>query len=248
MATDDSVARVGMKMPEFTVSKPSAWFVIMEAQFKISAINQSSTKFYHAISGLPPNIVARLSDEVLTSEDYETLKNGILEYYEKSKPELFDELIYSKAMTGRPSNYLIELREIGKKLGIPDDLIRQRFLSAAPKSLAPVLAAQSSLPLADLGKLADSVQPFLREADTPVNAVSKESSGGKPWQTNAKRNYGLTPFSPNQRAQVCRSHIFFAGNARTCRHWCQWPNKSSSLQIQDSRPNSRDSSPNRSEN
>ena len=50
---------------------------------------------------------------------------------------------------------------------------------------------------------------------------------------------GLRPFRYGQRPKVCRAHIYFGIEARTCKPWCQWPDKIDT-QMQ---PSSRASSP-----
>ena len=50
---------------------------------------------------------------------------------------------------------------------------------------------------------------------------------------------GLQPFRDGQRPKVCRAHIYFGTEARTCQPWCQWPDKGKT-QMQ---PSSRSSSP-----
>ncbi|KAF0289183.1 hypothetical protein FJT64_012542 [Amphibalanus amphitrite] len=36
---------------------------------------------------------------------------------------------------------------------------------------------------------------------------------------------GLQPFYRDQRPQVCRAHLYFGQEARTCKPWCRWPKK-----------------------
>ena len=50
---------------------------------------------------------------------------------------------------------------------------------------------------------------------------------------------GLQPFREGQRPKVCRAHIYFGVEARTCKPWCQWPDKAHTKM----QPRSRSSSP-----
>ena len=50
---------------------------------------------------------------------------------------------------------------------------------------------------------------------------------------------GLHPFHDGQRPKVCRAHLYFGIEARTCKPWCQWPDKRNTKM----QPSSRASSP-----
>lgn len=47
------------------------------------------------------------------------------------------------------------------------------------------------------------------------------------------------PYSEGQRPKVCRSHLYYAANARTCKPWCKWPG----AKPQQIDPSSRPASP-----
>jgi hypothetical protein len=61
---------------------------------------------------------------------------------------------------------------------------------------------------------------------------------------NTEIPYWLKPFNKNQRPVICRAHMYYGPNAKFCKHWCQWQNKSNYLKMQPTTPyNSRPSSP-----
>lgn len=231
VAMTASAAAVSVKAPPFIPSNPSTWFVILEAQFRIAAITASATKFYHVLASLPVDTVSNLDDAVILSADYNALKAAVIAYHEASRGELFESFLRETPLTGKPSHYLMEMRKMAKKVGVNDDMVRHRFQQALPPSLAPVIATQKTVGLDDLGRLTDELLPLLKDHVTcalthPVNSTPKQS-GPKP-----KAPLTLIPFSDDQRPKVCRSHIFFGRNARTCRPWCQWPDKSNSKVVQ----------------
>ena len=144
---------VAIKVPEFMETAVSGWFAIIEAQFHLRNVTDQTTKQYHVISHLPPDIVAKLSPSILTAQKYDELKEAVQSSYEKTKPELFSKLISETKMTGRPSAYLHELLAIANKVGVGDDLVRHRFTQSLPSTIAPVVAAQQELSLQQIGKL-----------------------------------------------------------------------------------------------
>ena len=229
-------------MPEFTEATASAWFRIIEAQFVLSRITQSPTKFYHVMGVLLATTVARLSLETLDSQNYEVLKAAVLFQVERSKPELFESLIHPSILKGRPSICLSNLQKTASQVGVGDDFVRHRFLQSLPSNISPVVAAQTNLNLYELGKLADDLFA-MTDLKTHVNVIENRSfkhEKRRPTiQDTPTRLSGVQPFHSGQRQRVCRAHIYYGPNARTCRQWCTWPAKDQ-CRVQ---PNSRPTSP-----
>ena len=142
-------------------------FSIIEANFALRNINVSSTKYFHVLSALPPEIVTKISASVLNEQSYDALKNALIQIHERTKPELFARLISQTKMTGRPSYYLQELMDTADKVGVGEDLVKHQFTSALPPSTAPVIAAQKGLTLQQMGTLADELLPLL-QANAPT--------------------------------------------------------------------------------
>lgn len=245
MASSSTVSAVSIKAPPFLEASPTAWFCIMEAQFVLSSVTSSSTKFYHILANLPPSIVANLSPTVTASQDYDALKTAVETTFEKSKPELFHRLLGEATITGRPSQRLAEMRRIAGQVGANEDLVRNRFNQILPSSIAPIIAAQTSTPLDDLGRLADELLPLASRCDSVLTVNSGRSNANR-HNSSTNNSFGISPFNENQRPKVCRAHIYFGKNARTCRYWCEWPDKQG-LNVVKSRfnspANSRSNSP-----
>ena len=248
-----------IKFPAFMETAVPGWFAILNAQFNLNRITKNKTKFYHALAALPPDTVCKLDATIISNEDYPALKDAVSNLFERTKPELFERLI-SKAstnVTGRPSLFLAELREIASKVGVGDELVRHKFLQCVDPSIAAVLAAQD-IPLLQLGRLADELLPFMKKSaaymvqtEHHASPPPRRAPPRKPPTATDSIPRGVQPFSEGQRPKVCRAHIYFGKAARTCRPWCHWPNKQPSLRVEpDSRLPSRSSSPapERSEN
>ena len=220
MPTDEQseteVNAVSIRMPPFMESAIGGWFSIIEAHFSLRNITVSSTKYFHVLSALPPEIVTKIPASVLNEQSYDALKNALIQIHERTKQELFARLISQTKMTGRPSYYLQELM---------------------------ATAAQKGLTLQQMGTIADQLLPLL-QANAPTfnvnsNQPPQRNSVKIPQKQESAIPIGLRPFSPDQRPRVCRGHLYFGENSRTCKPWCCWPNKKSCT-IQ---PNSRSSSP-----
>ena len=243
---------ITIKPPQFNEAAVSGWFSILEAQFHIKSITQTTTKYFNALAALPPHVVANIPADILESQNYDQLKGNLVGSFEQTKPELFEKLSQQTKMTGRPSLYLRDLQSLASKAGIGEcaDLIRHKFLAALPNSISPVLAAQKTLNLTQLGSLADELMPMLNSFCnlTQYQGNSYEKFNKSPQATGSGRSQissipiGLKPFSDNQRPKICRAHIYFADAAKTCKPWCRYPNKRN-CRLE---PSSRSSSPNRS--
>ena len=73
--------------------------------------------------------------EILEKEDYNEFKSAMIANFEESKTELFEKLIRTLAMTGRPSSYLCELQQIASKVGAGEELVCHKFLQALPANI-----------------------------------------------------------------------------------------------------------------
>ena len=142
---------------------------------------------------------------------------------------------------GKPSSCLSVLQRTSAKVGVGEEFVRHKFISSLPANITPVLAASSTMSLAQLGTLADNLVAFSK--CNPVSHVQKHefpSSSNAPNRHRPSFNSGagVRPFHESQRPRICRSHIYYAKDARTCRSWCQWPDKQSCKIQPNSRPNS----------
>ena len=92
MSDDESANTITIKPPQFSETSARGWFAVLEAQFKIKNIKKSSTKFYSALSALPPAIVTNIPEAILSGEIYEDLKDNVIKVFEQTKPEIFEKL------------------------------------------------------------------------------------------------------------------------------------------------------------
>lgn len=233
---DSSETKMSVRPPPFMESAVSGWFAILDAQFHLANVTSGPTKFYHVLASLPADVVARLDPSVLSGQDFASLKTCVVEMFEKTKPELFEKLISKTVLTGRPSEFLGELRDVASKVGVGEDLVRHKFIQSLPPAMSTVLVAQRDLTLAQMGKLADELVPLVQK-QTLVAAHTADSRptdrgrspgprGHRPQSADKGSGKDLQPYHEGQRPRVCRAHLFYGPDARSCRNWCTWPDKS----------------------
>ena len=253
---DRLVNKVSIKAATFNENSPSNWFRTLEAQFSLNGITVSRTKHLYVMSQLPTEVMDNVPDDILEGTDYDLLKSTIIEFYTKSKAEMFEKLISKRAVVGRPSGYLRSMQKTAANLGISDDILKHKFVQVLPSNIGTALAAQRSLTLTEMGNMADELVPTFNTDQ--IQNVKTENWNNSPqrspgWQSRNRNNnsassqaipLGLRPYGATQRPKVCRAHLYFADKARTCKPWCKFPGPKHHLSIQ---PSSRASSPARSE-
>lgn len=247
------VNAVAVRPPVFSETAAAVWFRVLETQFRIARITTTGTKFIQATSALPMSVLENVPENVLENENYDELKQAVISFHESTKPELFEQLISSKAMTGRPSVYLREIQKVASQVGAGDDLVRHKFISALPSTIAPIIATQKTLSLVQLGSMADELMPLHnqinivnhRERKQSFSSSDRKARDFSVGESNENIPIGLRPFHKKQRPNICRAHIYYADQAKTCKPWCRYPNKSN-CRMQ--RSHSRSSSPRRMEN
>ena len=261
-ANSEHVTHISVKAPEFSETSVEGWFAILDAQFALKGVTTQVTKFYNAIAALPASVVDKLPSSVITGNSYDKVKSAIVAIYEQSKPELLDRLMETTTLSGRPSEKLHELTNLARKINVPDDIARLKFLQTLPPNISSVLAAQKTLDMDQLGALANELLPyFATQQSTSVMAIAPNNSykpdrsyePRAPWHNNNynPRNFSpvstiplpIRPYKEGQRTKVCRSHLYYGGRAHTCKPWCTWPEKRGCKLLPNSRPSSRSSSP-----
>lgn len=232
-SSTENSSTVRVKAPEFSETSPLTWFRVLEALFMVHNITSEKSKFFQTLPNLPTTVIDNLPPDELDAANYSTLKTAVTNFFEKSKTELFHELLSKQNYTGKPLTFLREIQRHATKLNIGPELVRMKFINALPTSIQTAVAAQTSLTLEQIGQLANDLVAIV--ASTPVcnvftqNQPSTYSDNYSSFhhQGSSKPDLyiGLRPYNEKQRQKVCRAHIFFGNQAKTCMPWCQWPNK-----------------------
>jgi len=246
-----AVSHVSVKILPFYTKNPGVWFRQMESQFHLAKVTSPETKFHHILSALPEEIAANLPiDDDMT---YEALKKAVLDSLTANKHQLIEQALSAVELGNkRPTQLVVEIKRRFAEIGLtPDEaIIKSRILSALPANIKSALVGHDSASLEDYVKIADSMLAVA----APVNPYSIDAVSDRGNSNNnsnfsrqsdnvssnrfhnnhranngnrGRQNYygGIRPFHNDQRPRICNAHIFYASHARTCRHWCKWPNK-----------------------
>uniref|UniRef100_A0A1I8IFH7 Integrase catalytic domain-containing protein n=1 Tax=Macrostomum lignano TaxID=282301 RepID=A0A1I8IFH7_9PLAT len=228
-----AVAAVSVKAPPFYRNNPDAWFQTLESQFKLARITSEETKYHHLVSNLPEDVASvLLSSE--TPANYTLLKTSVCNMMQKSKQEKINELLATSDLGGdKPSIFLQRLTAKMSQCGIQPascpDMVKATLLRCLPSEFRLALSGFQEQTPAQLASIADSMFA-VQNSFGRVNAAQPELIAAVPAKPTGDfnkarktRSNGMKPFKAGQRPVICRAHIFYGQQARTCRHWCQFP-------------------------
>ena len=233
-----SYVKIKQRPPLYEIFAP-AWFRALEAWFDLEKISTTRTKYIHALSQLPIEVLDRIPQPDVVAEDYDRLKKAVTLISEETRLNLFDEFLSKQNYGLQPSVYLREMLIQADKLNVGEDKVRLSFLKTLPSPLRITLASQTTLTLQELAELADfSPRVANHNTTTTTTTLIKAPSHSNDTPDNLK-----TPFFQNRIPKICMGHIFHGQDSNTCEPWCKWPNNTEVTILSDSRPPSRSSSP-----
>lgn len=225
------VARVAIKPPSFYRKMPEVWFHQLESQFAIAGITSDTTKFHHALAGLPEDVACDINFDDIS---YNSLKASVISGIKANRHQLIEEALATVELGDRrPTQLVTDIQRKFRDVGlVPDDtIIKSRVISALPSTIRSALVGHEDLPLTSFAKIADSMVAVAGR-DTPFCTVNHIPIANKSFNNRPSPAYNNTPqseirqprpFYSEQRPKLCNAHIYYAEAARTCRPWCKWP-------------------------
>ena len=243
-------ASVAFRAPPFCSQDPSLWFSLLECSFKASKITNSLTKFTHAISHLPPELLPQASSVIAAAptadNPYEDLKATLLKILQTSVATRLRELL-SKEELGdeKPSQLLSRMKQLlaDKYQSFDAELFKQLFYQRLPSSIQRSLfSVKDNLNADAIATLADdfmatlpppqassiSVSPHdsqLTQLTQLVSQLTSDMAKLKLQLQNRSRSRSSTPRRrrPSSRSRspgVCWYHRTFGAKAMKCVQPC----------------------------
>lgn len=229
-ASESSVSAVAVKVPPLYRNNPDAWFRTLESQFHLARVTANETKFHYLVAHLPEDLSAVLLSAD-TPADYESLKEDIKGMVEKSRQEKINEILAVSDLGGdKPSIFLKRLNAKMAQCGLSacPDMLKATLMRCLPGEFRIALSGFQNQTPEQIADIADSMLS-IRAASNPVNAAQQPRSQQAPRSSERPRSQqqqpsiSVAPFRPGQRNVICRAHIYYGPQARTCRRWCQFP-------------------------
>jgi hypothetical protein len=239
MGSADAVAlevhAVGIKLPPFWADDLEMWFEQVEAQFDISKVTASRTKYQHLLVMLPPALVSNIRDVIRGNRDavdpYGTLKARLTESFRPSIWRQVSGIIhYPDIGDGRPSHLLdamVALLPDGEPQG---KIFQGLFLEKLPLEIRDHLMAAKHESARAMAAHADQLWDG-RQGSQQVRGISAVQPLAPRRQQAAPQRRRSPSTRRPLRAQMpqvaaagglCWYHTNFAGKAHQCEQPCNW--------------------------
>lgn len=267
----EPVQHVSVKPPAFSTTSVKRWFTILESQFTLAKISTHATKCCYVISSLPVEILDKVPDDIIASNDYDILKANIIELFVKPQPQQFHDLIQNNVLATKPTLYLQHLRSLGSSFNLPDDFLKVQFLNTMPPAVRANLVTHPGS-LDEIARTADTMLAYNyntpgfsfynnagpsfasnndKHASFHIAKNQTRVNSSQSWNASSFKNIdyssdtvpkNVRAFNSKQKPRICSYHIYYGNNAKRCKNYCILNNPSVQT-LPDSRPASRSSSP-----
>lgn len=114
------------------------------------------------LSRLPLDTISKLQTSTLSSNEYDVLKEAVIQMHERRNPEMFANPISNMKMTGRSSDYHQGLLSTTSKVGVGEKLVQNCFIEVLTPNISPDMTATRSLSISKLETMADEIIPFIK--------------------------------------------------------------------------------------
>ncbi|XP_064475354.1 uncharacterized protein LOC135389219 [Ornithodoros turicata] len=167
--------------PSAVLWNPSIWFIEAETQFQLAGISQQLTMYRHIVAALPPEIAMEVADVLQAPpprDQYSHLKTAILDRTTLTERKRLQQLLNTEELGDRRPSQLLRSMEalLGDRAPTFDAQLRELFMQRLPSQVQMILAAASSLPLANLAeqeyKLMEAVGPGVSTVTQPSPDLS----------------------------------------------------------------------------
>lgn len=191
-AAASTASILAFRAPQFCTHDPNMWFNLVECNFKANKITSSITKFSHATSLLPQDVLTKVSDvirkAIQSDTPYEDLKAAILKRLESSVAARLQELLSKEELGNeKPSDLLRRMqRLLQDKLDTFDPvLFAQLFYQRLPADIQRALfCVKDKLSLEDFAKLADDYMSTVQTQKPLVAHVTAPAAAAAPASTS----------------------------------------------------------------
>lgn len=213
---------VAVKLPDFWVSNPAAWFAQAEAQFGLRTITGDQTKFWYVVSALDTDTATRITcflDHPPSTEKYPAIKRLLLATFELKEEERAERLLAMELGQRKPSEVMDEMLRLSGTHQ-PCFLVRHLFMRLLPSSVRQSIAASYIDDMRELAQEADRVHAAYKDQPAAAGISSCDTMEVDINAVQKKR--GTRPASNDATDAMCFFHRRFGANARNCRSPCTW--------------------------
>lgn len=249
--SDGEVDHVGSSPAPPTIAfhhnNPRLWFAALECSFDARNIRKQRSRFCHAVSMLPPDIMQDVEEIILNPPEespYDVLKEAIIGLLRQSDDKRFHQLMEGQSLGDRkPSQLLTAMRRASAGFNVSDELLGTMWKQKLPVACKQILSTLSAR--ATLNEMATTADAIWSVTDTvgQVSAVRAERSDPlddrlcrieqlvsslslqqDSWRRSRSQSAPRRSFSrrrsPSSPGGVCWYHRRFGVEARKCTAPC----------------------------
>lgn len=156
------IAATSVKLPNFWMVCPQAWFISVESQFNTKNISIDTTKYEYVISALSQEAVIKVLDILQNppaTRKYETLKKALIERYSDSEESRLEQLLSTAELGDRkPSEFYRSLELLaGTSTTVGTELLSKLWMRKLPPYINVALVAAENRDTQHLVNLADKI-------------------------------------------------------------------------------------------
>lgn len=166
-----------LRMPSFDEDAVDIWFSQIESIFAVTCTSDDLLRFNVTKAIVPAKHLKQFRSIIVTppidGTAYAQFKQKVIDYFAETESTRLRRLL-SDVQLGdrRPSRLLDEMRELSNN-SMDEKMLKQIWKQRLPQNVQQILAgAQETTSLADLAKMADSIQEV--EKQRTVNAITAQ--------------------------------------------------------------------------
>ena len=240
-----NVCTVNFVCPPFWSHDPALWFLSLEAQFHVKHVTSQSTKYFHVLSALPPEVISTIADIAKhPPEDrpYDALKASLLNRLDITDRERVRRLLHTADLGDRkPTQLLRYMRSLIGSFSVDDNFLKEMWFQRLPTQLQANLVVAQDRKLDSLAELADTTWELYQAPSLPSTTTSdsrianienelatlRSSLGRVHLRGHSRSPSPTTSRKRPQAAPVCWYHAKYGNDARQCRPPCRFYKKKS---------------------
>lgn len=180
--TTVQIESTSIPYPPFWERIPQVWFEQLDAWFVVKKVTSDNSKYYHAISALPAEIIASISHVIRDvhndTEKYQKLRAAVIKIKSLSEAQRIEELLAPSGMGNQKPSAFYRLLEqtAGKSDAVNSLLLRKIWLKKLPESIRSIVVLRDNDPIDEQIDLADKIWEINTPSSSSINAYSKPST------------------------------------------------------------------------
>ena len=228
---DAAVFGAAVQLPVLDKMEPDAWFAVMDANFALRKVTDSTTRYYYVLSKLDSTLLWKLSMFLKLprgQDPYNEIRAKLCKVFEAPMEQKLDALLATESIGDeRPSEFGMELQRLADAATM-DDILKWVFLRSLLPAIVTAITGSLSASFDIVVEAADHVWTAAAKSPTAsVSAISRPQGpptrGGK--RGGRQRGARAAASGQVQNVNLCSFHRKFGDAARKCAtgcsRWCK---------------------------